>query len=174
MQFPNQWELINEIKCEPRVKVFNSSVEKRVEKNVLKMKSPMLRVACTHCTIFVQSLRKIKFSPMEVRCGKILIPFTFQKGISIPVRDLFQFNFDRVLILGYVVPLPECMHALADNLDQNFAYRNTRNLYGAVAVRLKTHLRELILAKKTSRCVEAKVNTGVSHRLVVAIHHHNF
>jgi hypothetical protein len=49
---------IRESKCERCVKVFNSSVEKRVEKNVLKMKSPVLRVACAHCTIVVQSLRE--------------------------------------------------------------------------------------------------------------------
>jgi len=36
------------------VKVFNSSVEKRVEKDALEIKSPLLRAACTHCTIVVQ------------------------------------------------------------------------------------------------------------------------
>jgi len=58
MQFPNQSESIDQIKCERCVKVFNSSVEKRVEKNALKMKSPMLRGACTDCTIVVQSFRE--------------------------------------------------------------------------------------------------------------------
>jgi RNA:NAD 2'-phosphotransferase (TPT1/KptA family) len=54
MQFPSHCKSTGKNKCERCVKVFNSSVEKRVEKDVSKMKSLVLRVACAHCTIVVQ------------------------------------------------------------------------------------------------------------------------
>jgi hypothetical protein len=60
-QFPNQCEIKNQIKCKWRVKVFNSSVEKGVEKNALEIKSPVLRAPCAHCTIVVQSAREKKY-----------------------------------------------------------------------------------------------------------------
>jgi hypothetical protein len=69
MQFPNQCEFKNEIKCEWRMKVFNSSVEKRVEKNVLKMKSPIQHAPSAHCTILVQCFRKNAINERAVLRG---------------------------------------------------------------------------------------------------------
>ena len=130
MQFPNQCELKNEINCEWRMKVFNSSVEKRVEKNALKMKSPLLHAPSAHCTILVQCFRK---NGMILGRGSARLEnrkaFSLRKGISIPVRQAFQLDFNRVLILADVVPFAVGMQPLADNLDQNFSYRNIRNFY---------------------------------------------
>jgi hypothetical protein len=109
------------------MKVFNSSVEKRVEKNALKMKSPLLRVPSAHCTILVQCFRKNGMIWLVVLRG--WKSFFASKGISIPVRQAFQLDFNRVLILADVVPFAVGMQPLADNLDQNFSYRNIRNFY---------------------------------------------
>jgi hypothetical protein len=83
MQFPNQCELKNEINCEWRMKVFNSSVEKRVEKNALKMKSPLLRAPSAHCTILVQCFRKNGMIWLVVLRGwKIAKLFRFERNFN--------------------------------------------------------------------------------------------
>ena len=105
-QFPNQFARKKEFKCERSVKVFNSSVEKRVEKRAAEMKSLIQRAACADCTILVQlHLENSPASRSPRFRGKIRSFCRPKERISIPMRGRFQFDGDRVGVLADVVPL---------------------------------------------------------------------
>ena len=127
-----------------------------------------------------KTLASTRLTPLCTKCGhacrrnrtETFGGKVWKRG-SIPMRRRFELNGNSFLVLFNIEPFSKRVPVLRDDLNQDFALWNVRNLHRTVLIRLEIHFSQLLVVQEPSRRVVADVNARVRNGLAVFRRHYD-